>query len=94
MAVSPRTIERHLRHVRPPLRRTTVSTLGDVVRNHATGVLAWDLFATVTVFVVLHVGTRPIVHWNVTDHPTAEWRIQQNRMTITGARASASGARP
>jgi putative transposase len=39
------------------------------------------------VFVVLDVGTRPIVHWNVTKHPTADWTIQQCRTTITGEAA-------
>jgi hypothetical protein len=36
------------------------------------------------VFVVLDVVTRRIVHWNVTDHPTAAWTIQQCRAVITG----------
>jgi hypothetical protein len=42
-------------------------------------VLACDFFAAVTatfrvfyVFVVLEVGTGRILHWNVTEHPTAE----------------------
>jgi len=50
------------------------------VRNHASAVLACDFFVAVTatfrvfyVFVVLEVGTRRILHWNVTDHPTADW---------------------
>jgi hypothetical protein len=34
------------------------------------------------VFVVLDVGTRRIVHWNVTEHPTADWTIQQCRTAI------------
>ena len=34
--------------------------------------------------VVLDVGTRRIVHWNVTEHPTADWTIQQCRAVITG----------
>jgi transposase InsO family protein len=60
------------------------------VRNHAHAVLACDFFTTVTVrfrvlyvFVVLEVGTRRIVHWNVTEHPTAEWTLQQFRMVMT-----------
>jgi putative transposase len=31
------------------------------------------------VFVVMEVGTRKIVHFNVTDHPTADWTLQQFR---------------
>ena len=34
-------------------------------------------------FVVLEVGTRRIVHWNVTEHPTADWTIQQFRTVMT-----------
>ena len=33
---------------------------------------------------MLEVGTRRIVHWNVTAHPTADWTIQQFRVAITG----------
>jgi transposase InsO family protein len=54
-------------------------------------VLACDFFVAVTatfrvlhVFVVLEVGTRRILHWNVTAHPTAEWTTQQFRMIIAG----------
>ena len=36
------------------------------------------------VFVVLDIGTRRILHWNVTDHPTAEWTAQQFRMVVSG----------
>ena len=31
------------------------------------------------VFVVLDIATRRIIHWNLTDHPTVEWTIQQFR---------------
>jgi hypothetical protein len=34
--------------------------------------------------VVLDVGTRRIVHWNVTEHPTADWTQQQFRMVAPG----------
>ena len=33
---------------------------------------------------VLEVGTRRVVHWNTTEHPTADWTAQQFRMTISG----------
>ena len=33
-------------------------------------------------FVILELGTRRILHHNVTDHPTAEWGLQQFRETF------------
>jgi putative transposase len=94
LAVSPRTIGRYRRHLRPPRGKRPSQRWATFVRNHATEVLACDFFITVTagfriiyVFVVLDIGTRRIVHWSVTKQPTAEWMIQQFRMTITGERA-------
>jgi putative transposase len=59
------------------------------VRNHAGVVLACDFFVVITamfrtlyVFVVLDVGSRRIIHWNVTAHPTAAWTIQQFRAIV------------
>ena len=53
------------------------------MRNHAREVLACDFFITVTatfrIVYVFLVGSRRIVHWNVTEHPTAEWTVQQFR---------------
>jgi transposase InsO family protein len=94
LTVSPRTIGRYLRHVRPPRGGRPSQRWATFVRNHATAVLASDFFVTVTagfrvlyVFVVLDVGTRRTIHWNVTEHPTGAWTIQQFPMTITGERA-------
>ena len=60
------------------------------MRNHAHAVVACDFFTVVTarfhvlyVFVALEVGTRRILHWNVTAHPTAAWTIQQFRAFST-----------
>jgi putative transposase len=90
LAVSPRTVGRYLRDLRPPRGGRPSQRWATFVRNHAHGVLACDFFITVTarfrilcVFVVLEVGTRRIVHWNVTEHPTADWTIQQFRTVIT-----------
>jgi len=59
------------------------------VRNHAQAMLACDFFVTVTtrflvlyVFVIMEIGTRRLVHFNVTAHPNAAWTLQQFRETI------------
>jgi putative transposase len=89
--LSPRTVRRYM----PPRTRPRTSrgsqAWSTFVRNHARSVLACDFFVAVTatfrilyVFVVLEVGTRRIVHWNVTAHPTADWAAQQFRMIVSG----------
>jgi hypothetical protein len=77
--------------LRPPRARQGTQAWRTFVRNHARSVLASDFFVVVTatfrviyVFVVLEVGTRRIVHWNVTEHPTADWTAQQFRMIVSG----------
>ena len=66
-------------------------TWNQFVRNHASAVVACDFFVTLSgtfrllyVFVVLEIGTRRILHWNVTDHPTVDWTAQQFRMLASG----------
>jgi putative transposase len=56
------------------------------VHNHAKAIVACDFLVSVTatfrviyVFVAMEIGSRRILHINVTDHPTAEWTIQQFR---------------
>jgi putative transposase len=91
--VSPRTVRRYLPS-RPPHASRSTQQWSTFVRNHAGAVLASDFFVVVTVtfrllyaFVVLEVGTRRILHWNVTTHPTAEWTAQQFRMVVPGDQA-------
>jgi transposase InsO family protein len=88
--VSPRTVRRYLPATTP---RATQGLQAWVtfVRNHSRSVLACDFFVVVTatfrvvyVFVVLEIGTRRILHWNVTAHPTADWTAQQFRMIVPG----------
>jgi transposase InsO family protein len=90
LAVSPRTVGRYIRSLRPRHGGRRSQRWATFVRNHAHAVVACDFFTTVIarfrvlyVFVVLEVGTRRILHWNVTEHPTAEWTIQQFRTVIT-----------
>jgi putative transposase len=56
------------------------------VRNQAKGIVACDFFVSVTatfrivyVFVAMEIGSRRILHCNVTPHPSAEWTTQQFR---------------
>ena len=80
LTVSPRTVGRYLWTLGPRRGGQRSQRWATFVRNHAHAVLACDFFTTVTVrfrtlyvFVVLEVGTRRILDWNVTEHPTAEW---------------------
>ena len=61
------------------------------VRNDAKAVIASDFFVVVTatfqlayVFVIIEVGSRRVLHFNVTRHPTADWTLPQFRECITG----------
>ena len=89
--VSPRTVRRHMGLGPGAKSRQGSQAWSAFVRNHARSVLACDFFVTVTatfrilyIFVVLEVGTRRILQWNVTDHPTAEWTAQRFRMVVSG----------
>ena len=83
--VSPRTVRKYLENNRPRggSRDQRWSTF---VRNHASTIVACDFLVSVTatfkiiyVFVAMEIGSRRILNFNVTDHPTAEWTIQQFR---------------
>jgi putative transposase len=41
-------------------------------------------FRVLYAFVIVEVGTRRIIHFNVTAHPSAEWTLRQFREVITG----------
>jgi len=91
ISVSSRTVRRYMPQRLPSHHRPRGQSWSTFVRNHAGEVLACDFFVSVTatlriayVFLVLDVGTRRIVHWNVTEHPTAEWTVQQFRSCVTG----------
>ena len=89
--VSPRTVRKYIpiRDDGSPGRRNASHRWATFVRNHAKAVVAADFFNVVTVsfrvlyvFVIMEIGTRKMLHFNVTAHPTAEWTLQQFREAI------------
>jgi putative transposase len=86
--VSPRTVRAYWPSQSSPkgTRRTSSQHWQTFVRNHATSITACDFLVAVTarfrvlyVFVMMEVGSRRILHCNVTAHPNAEWTLQQFR---------------
>ena len=64
-------------------RRTSSQNWRTVVRNHAQSIVACDFLVVVTarfrtlyVFLLMEVGTRRIMHCNVTAHPMATWTLR------------------
>jgi putative transposase len=43
-------------------------------------------FRVLYVFVALEIGSRRLIHFNATEHPTAEWTLQQLREALPGDR--------
>ena len=89
--VSPRTVGKYLRTGGPVRTADPKQRWLTFVRNHAQAIVACDFFVVVTatfrvlyVFVVMELGTRRIVHHNVTAHPTADWTLQQFREALPG----------
>jgi transposase InsO family protein len=94
--VSPRTVRKYWPWEKDdrPGRRTSSQHWMTFVRNHADAIVACDFMVTVTakfqllyVLVILDVGSRRILHCNVTGHPSAEWTLQQFREMLSGERA-------
>jgi len=92
--VSPRTVAKYLRRGGPLRAPDPKQRWLTFVHNHAKVIVACDFFVVITatfrtlyVFVSMEVGTRRILHHNVTAHPTAEWTLQQFRETLPGDHA-------
>ena len=92
--VSPRTVEKYLRDGGPVRTPDPKQRRLTFVHNHAKVVVACDFFVVVTatfrnlyVFMLMEVGSRRILHHNVTAHPTAEWTLQQFREALPGDHA-------
>jgi putative transposase len=89
--VSPRTVGKYLREDRPVRTPDPQQRWLTFLRNHAKVIVACDFFVVITaafrtlyVFVVMEIGSRRILHYNVTAHPTAEWTLQQFREALPG----------
>src|SRR5215813_4165698 len=88
--ISPRTVSRYMPDVpvRPKVPSQRWMTF---VRNQAKAIIAADFFVVVTatfrvvyVLLIMEIGTRRILHFNVTKHPTAAWTLQQFRACVAG----------
>ena len=84
--VAKRTVQKYMRRVRPPERRRPSQSWSTFIRNHASETWACDFIQTfdlwfrpIFAFVVVHIGTRAVVHVNATYHPTERWTTQQLR---------------
>ncbi len=87
--VSPRTVAKYLRSNGPARTPDPKQRWLTFVHNHARVMVAADFFVVITatfrtvyVFVILELGTRRILHFNITAHPTAEWSLQQFREAL------------
>ena len=80
IAISERTVSRILRRLRRPPNQTWKTFL----HNHVGEMVSIDFFTVPTismrvlfVFIVLEHRRREVLHFNVTEHPTAAWTAQQ-----------------
>jgi len=85
--VSERTVSRYLPRMRPG--RGVIREWGTFLRNHREVLAAMDFFTVptvtfrvLTVWFLIHHGRRKVMHFNVTEHPTAAWVIQQLRESV------------
>jgi hypothetical protein len=88
--LSPRTVAKYSKQLPSP-RRSRDQRWSTFLKNHAYAIVACDFFTAVTatfrviyVFVALEIGSRRLIHFNATEHPTAEWTLQQLREALPG----------
>jgi putative transposase len=91
ISVSPRTVRRYMPRGGRPHDRKSSQRWSTFVPNHAAqcsrAISSSPLrraSARCTFLWCWNVGTRRIVHWNVTEHPTAAWTVQQFRAIVPG----------
>lgn len=86
LRVSPRTVRKYWPRGVAPAGRRGEQRWATFVRNHAAQTVACDFFTVVTatlrtvyVFLAMDIGSRRILHFNITRNPTALWTLQQFR---------------
>ena len=84
LRASKSTVQKYIQEVRKSL--PPKQNWSTFLRNHASQIWACDLlqtydilFRTIFVFVVIELGSRRVVHFGVTRHPTDQWMAQQLR---------------
>jgi putative transposase len=84
--VGKRTVQCHMRPVRPPQVPGSGQTWAAFVRNHASAIWACDFlqvvdlgFRSLFAFFIVELGSRRVVHVGVTRHATDAWVAQQLR---------------
>ncbi len=84
LRVAKRTTQKYMRGARPP--RASNQTWGTFLKNHAQDIWACDLlpvmdlcFRQVLVFFIIELGSRRVVHFGVTRHPSEAWVTQEWR---------------
>ena len=85
---------------RPRSRKPSSPTWKAFLNNHAKDLISCDFFTVPTVtckvlfvLVILAHQRRRIVHFNVTEHPTAQWTVQQIVEAFPGTRTPVSVTR-
>jgi transposase InsO family protein len=88
--LSPRTVAKYSKQLPGP-GRSRDQRWSTFLKNHAQAIVACDFFTVVTatfrviyVFVALEIGSRRLIHFNATEHPTADWSLQQLREALPG----------
>jgi putative transposase len=88
--VSPRTVRAYWPSQIPPSQpRPGSQPWQTFIHNHAQAIVACDFMVAITarfhvlyVLLLIEIGSRRILHFNVTEHPTADWTLQQFREAI------------
>jgi putative transposase len=97
--VSPRAVRAYWpSQILPTRPRPASQSWNTFIHNHAQAIVACDFMLAITarfrvlyvlllmeiVLLLMEIGLRRIIHFHVTEHPTADWTLQQFREAIPG----------